>query len=493
MMNANSMLNGVGNGIYENTLNSLNMVNLKINNMVLIPTKRYNDVFRRSYELNATPSSMRGLEQIISNSLNRGTNIDPINIARNANDIFKMSDIPTEQIQIANGWSTIRMRFILEVESEMNNSLHISYIQGYTDYYDPSLSGRIDPNMPMHINTITNTIRTFDHASGLFHTRVNNSLNVIYDNSIKGYAIEDTTNSHKMIRPSDIVEGVRLNKMYESGVNVTNTKTQFGIMPQESKRDNNIASKHLTEVINSHLENVRGEYGSVGSSPADILNITVSSLAENNLYSIPFMDALSNLKGNIETVEFNLSLLEKLDPNIANVTTLVDNSTPTFNANPNMNILDTDMVEDNSIISPEATIANTVGENVTSLLVDDLLSVIDFNITNMSPNSEIVHSVSTVNSFIHDIDLRLYVERFINKFKTLVFPSISNNNMIGIDLFIHADIMAETTIAISINQAPMVVFRMPTFCNSLFSSMVTDNNKFDVMVDDFANILESVS
>jgi len=476
----------VYNDMYANQ-NFVAPSDIKIISMLFAPTKQYTDIYRRPYEMNVSAQALSTLETVVGDQIMRGGRVNPLSLANSVPDIMKMSDVPTEKINIANGWDTIRLRFLMEVESVQDGITKISYIQGYSDFHDPSISGRIDPNMPLHINSITNTIRTFNPGSNSYYTRVQSSFNVIYDPYSSSYSIENTTNNHRLLRPKDIVDGMDMNKLTDGHGRNLDTRSLYGALPQESKRGNSVGVQHMSTVINGVL--LGNEIADVSHDAGDIFNTASSGLDENNLGSVPFIEALSSITNNIVSVEFTLQQLLTLDPNIENVLTIADNSTPMFNANIANNILDCDVTATMDKVSVEATVATTISESISGLLMDDMLSSIDFSITNMTPNSENVVAISAVKSFIHGIDVTLYADRFISKFEALVMPAITKGNLIGVDLFIHADILGETTIAISLNGNPPEVYRLPTFCNSLFTSMVSMENEYNVLVEDFSQVL----
>jgi len=474
------------NGMYGDQ-QFVNAVDVRIAKMIFIPTKEYTDVYRRPFEMNTSANSLNALENVIGDQLMRGGNVNPLAIANVVPDIMKLSDVPKEKIQIANGWGTVRLRFIMEVEHMVGTATHVSYIQGYTDYHDPSISGKIDPNMLMHINSITNVIRTTSADTGQMHTRVHSSFNILYDSQSNGYNVENTTESHRLLRPKDIVDGMDMNKIQNAHDNNMDSRSLFGVLPQESKRTNSVGVQHITNVINGVV--LGNDMASIGYGESDIMNVATSGLDENNLGGVTFIEALSAITGEVASVEFTLNDLAKLDPGVEQALVIVDTSTPMLNDNMINNILDTTNTAEMGTVSMEATIAATISESVTGLLVDDMLSSIDFSITNMTPNSEQVVAISSSKSFIHGIDVIGYTERFMNKFQALVMPAITKNNLMGVDIFIHADVLGETTIAVALNGDHPVVYRLPTFCNSLYTSMISQEGDYNVLVEDFSQVL----
>ncbi len=477
-------MNGQQNNLYSAQIFDSPAVN--ITRLILIPTKEYNDVYRRPYEMNINAGVLSTLENVIGKQLERNNSVTAMALAATTPDIMKMSDVPTSMVNIANGWNTSRLRFLMEVESDNDGATMISYIQGYTDYHDPSMFGRIDPRMPMHINSITNVIRTVNNI-GNVNTRVNSSFNVLHDPYSSSYTIENTTMKHRLLRPKDVADGIDSIALSDSGVPITDNRSIYGASAQESKRNNNIGVQHVADVINSFA--LGKEMTDIGYDVTDMYNVASSGLTENNISTVPFIEALAATTGIIGTVDFDLELLSKINPNLESVLTLVDNNTQMISNSPT-GILDTMNTERLDTVSMETTIANTISESVTSLLVDEMLSTISFSITNMTPNSEYAIAVSDVKSFIHGIDVASFADRFLNKFKALIMPGVTKNGLLGVDIFISSDVLGETTVAVGLNGNPPIVYRLPTFCNSLYTSMVGDENSYNVLVEDFSHILQ---
>lgn len=456
-----------------------------INKILFIPTKEYNDVFRRPFEVNVTAENMMSLENTIGQQLERSARLNPISMANAVPNLLRMSDIAGPMVGIANGWGTVRLRFLIEVEKQTGpGTFELCYVQGFTDYHDPSLYGRVDPKMPMHINSITNVIRNITPDNRIL-TRVLNSFNILSDPYGRGYTIEDTSVKHRMLRPKDVSDGIHANSIVGSQyITTTDIRSAYGAMPFESKRSNVIAPVHVAEIFNSFLYSK--ESTNIGYDTDDLFDPASAKLEERNMMRTSFIEALSNLTGIPGTVTFDLSMLQLLRPDLENVLHITDNSMQPINQN---SLLDTAHTERLDVVSMENSIANLLSENISSLLLEEMLSVIDFSITNMTSNSQLVHAISNAKSFIHGIDIVIYAERFMEKLKTLVMPTVTKGNLIGVEIYAHADIVGDTTIGVSLNGAAPIVFRLPTFCNSLYTPIISDDNNYNTVVNDMSNIL----
>lgn len=484
----------IDNNVYNDMNNSvLDVPQLRVNRILGIPSKRYNDVYRRPYEMQADSSTLRNLENLVGYQREKNISMNAVALASAVPEIMRLSNTAGKRVDIAEGWNTTKLRFILEVESDFNGGVMVSYIQGYTDYYDPSAMGRVDPNMPMHINSITNVIRTVTDT-GQVLTRVHSTFNVLYDPYSQSYSI-DSNISDRTLRPKDIVNGMDNLHRYDHSLNpndpvggLIDYRTAYGYAPIESKRLNGIGVQHVSDVINSL--SLGKNMGDIGYNASDIYNISASDLEENSISKVPFIEAIRSITGDPSRIDFSLNLLTNFRPDIENILTISDNTGPMIRE---VNILDSEHTERLDGSNMETNIAATISESVNALIVEEMLSKVSFQVTNMTPNSETVIIPTDVKSFIHGIDITVYAERFFSKFKAMVMPIITQHNLIGVDIVISADIIGDTTIAVGLNGNSPVIFRLPTFCNSLYTSVIGDDNQFNVLVEDFSSIANAAN
>ena len=457
---------------------------ITIRKLIVVPTKTYNGVYRRSYETNTTQQTLMNIENVVGETLDRGIEVDPGTIANVAPDLLRIADVPDKRVDITNGWGTVRLRFLMEVESAVvGGSTEISYIQGYTDKYDPSLSGHLDPNMKFFINSITNTVSTFIPQTGMISTRINKSFNVIY-NPEGTFNIENTHNMDRLIRPKDIVNNLTNAYRYDTidSANFTDTRSIYGPGVETSKRVNNIGVNYISNMLNAVSANK--EYSGISHLKADHLSASTSELAEHDITSIPFIRALAAKTGMVGNVTFTLSDLEILSPNLDIIVT-GDNQNM-FLTNP---IMDTEITEDIGKVTMEATIAATITDSVTNLLLDNSLSSISMQITNMTADSSYVEVVSDCKTYITGVEPTMFINKFLHSFKQLVMPVITKHNLIGVDIYIHSDILNDTTVAVSLNGGHRYVYRLPSFCNNLYNSLITKDDRSIAMTEELNQVL----
>ena len=128
-----------------------------------------------------------------------------------------------------------------------------------------------------------------------------------------------------------------------------------------------------------------------------------------------------------------------------------------------------------------------IHEAVVNVLNESLLSHIVFEMDNY--NGAVNHHVLSADSEIEGLDIVFFSNKFANMFVQKVWNSISENNMLPIKVLISSYLVSDTTISISVDNRPMVIFRYPTFANSKFIPIIMDNARFDDISTSYASIV----
>lgn len=467
-----------------------NQHGVSVKRLLLVATrKNYQDVYQRSYNLNANIGTLNKLEAVFSNAgVNNNAAITDNMLAQYVPEIIGLSHNPIGIAQIPNGWGTQRVRFMLEVESLVNGMTLVSYIQGFSEYYDPSLSGHIDPNMKFYINSVTNVVRMIDPANGVYKTVPKNTLNVVTDLA-GGSKYEEIDSPHedlKLLRPRDIVEDISALDMYSADTDsILNTTGVVGATNETSNRENNDPIKYLSKTINSYIDSKN--VSSMTSDPSDILKNAAGLLTETNLMSIPFIYALHSVTGEFTPTTFTMNIMQLIDPGIQTKTNLIDNVNdiiaPSYNT-----MLDSDFTADMLNPTVETIKASNISQTINSIMLDCMLSSLDISFTNSGGQPVVV--VSDAKSFIEGIDITSYVNRAVSRVKTILMPQITDSNQTIIEVFLHSDILGDTNISVSVNLQSAEVYRFPTFADSLYVPVIGNNQSKAGTVQDFANMFE---
>jgi len=471
---------------YQFDINSSNVI---IKRLLLIVTRpSYNDIYQRSYALHATRDTLNKLEAVFAqNGVAQNTPIKENILAQTIPEIVNLQANPLGIVKIPNGWSTQRIRFLLEVESNIGGITMVSYLQGFSEYYDPSITGLIDPNMLFYINSITNVVRQVDPVRGTYSVIPRSTYNVVTDLA-GGSKYEEIDNGPdlKLIRPKDIVENISIMDMYSDNMtSVINTTGSIGGKANTSDRINNDPMKYFAKTINSFIE--AKNLSDMSSDMTDVLRNASGMVTESSMMSLPFIYALHTITGQFTPTTFTLNVLKIIDPYLENKSHLVDNVNDIL-GNSYDTILDTNVTAEMLQPTPETLKASTIAQSLNSIMIECLLTSLDISFTNTLGQPVVV--VSDAKSFIEGIDITAYVNRAVSRIKNILIPKITDGNMTLVEVYVHSDILGDTNVGIGLNMNPPITYRFPTFADSLYVPVLSDATNKASTIEDFSNILD---
>lgn len=461
---------------------------VRVKQLLMMPTKHtYRDTYQRGYNIEATPTSLAKLEAVFNQTgVSANHTISNMTIANTMPEIMKLSPTVNNAIHIPNGWGTQRILFLMEVESQVSGSLLSTYIQGYTEYYDPTLTGNIDPNMTFFINSMTNVMRMHDPISNQIISRPMGTYNVITDlaGGRKFDEIEGPGSDMKLARPNDVLQDIMFGDMYGENNSINSTSDVSG-NSNVSDRANNDPLKYFTRTLNSYID-AKNDAG-VGNDVTDVLRTAVNSTGEGNVLESAFIYELHSRYNNSSTPPstFTLNMLNGIDPNTAEVSTIV-----THDLSPGtITVLDTADTEEMYQPTQETLIATNIANTISGMLVENLLTKVTLSITNQTGTN--VTIPTNADSFIEGVDLTSYLGRLVSNVNNVLMPEITHSGLLIVSAHVDSDLMTDTTISISINYGPEVVFRLPTFADSMFTPVVTNAANKLALVDGFNNVLDA--
>lgn len=472
---------------------SNNRVNIK--RLLLIPTReRYNDVAQRSYNLNCNNRNIDGLGRLLeNNNAMRSNGVSDIEVVSFSPELLNLNPMISGIAKIPHGWQTQRLRFLLETENQVGTMIVSSFIQGFSEYHDPSLTGLIDPNMVFYINSITNVKKYLDPNTNILTYTPYNTYNVISDINGDDSIESIERNPTVVTRPSDVMTDIVINDRYgASKGGMINTvvsdvnRVRSGSF-LASRRTNNNPLTYLSKSLSAILASSRDVTGDIGYDQTDTVERAALIAGEPNMDTCALLSAISNITGEITVSSFTLSILSAIDPSLENSgkVKLIDNSftIPTYQT-----FLDTNDTE--SAIQPtDINIKSSlVCSTVPSLMLDNLLTDIGFSVSNST--GEPIVLVTTANSFVEGIDITRYVESFKYRFASTVLPILTNQNLSLLELHVTCDILGDINIGINIDNSGLRVYRFPTFADSLYAPVINNNNGATMFREDFRTMFD---
>lgn len=467
-----------------------------VKKLYLIQTRdMYRPVYNRTYDLNATIGTVDKFKNIVHSTpgFSGNTELTPSLVANNIPEVIRLQNLPTGEAYIPNGWSTGRYRFIMEVESSMNNNILVSYIQGFTEHNDMvSLSGYVDENSIFYINSITNVVKSFDLVNGTYTVIPRNTFNVISD-VINGNRYQELEQTHlpKLVRPKEIMENMLTMGMYDhhSG-RVINTTGTVGRMGYLSKKQNNDPIKYFTTTINGYIDGKNMSTGTTDST--DVLRNASASgtIAESDLMAQPLMMELHRVTGEVSPTSFTLNALCNIDPNVVNIINVM--TKPELDLNQaNLSIINTNDTADTLQPIAENMKAVMINNTINSIMMDNLIFRLGLSCTNKT--GEYLVAVTDVSSIIEGIDYNFYCNKIIAATKNILLPMISDSGQTVFEVLLHSDILGDTNIQLSLNNGTYYNYRFPTFSDSLYTPVVTTDTIRSSLLDSFGSFMDATN
>ena len=388
------------------------------------------------------------------------------------------------KLLIPNGWNERRLRYKLELEVHTGLATELYEFQGYSEFFDVSMSGHINPDMVFYINSFMRINRARDYSglsSAGYRDVVSEAAQIV-----DGQLHSRETGTAYGIRPEDVFVGVQSAHASQAlqGINegsVVDTRINRANDVFRTSRVNSIPSNYLGKVI----ENYRTATNLVdfGVGTDDIYSRAIQSSHEANPFENPFIRALSDQRGMGSATYFTMNDLVNLDPTAAERTEYF-------------------VVEDAGVLASvgqtdgwhrgdlETQLATILTNSVSGLMIANTFVNISFESTNMTlnamPFTRILGGVGATMP-----DMRPFYNNFITRFETEILPDITHNNTIPVNMIVEADLYGDTKIQLSIDGGPFIPYISPTFADSIMAPVVTNNaNNYMGLIEGVEHIME---
>lgn len=462
---------------------------MTIRKLLLMETGTYNPFYQRPWESHFDQKTVENITERLSEVGSRTTKkISPEIFTGLSSNFIHPSTVPQKMINMPSGWDEKRLRFLLEVEVvDSITAGTIYYFQGYSDYHGVGIKqGSIDPEMIFIINSF---IRVNRYNISTLHGMEVKDVITESAQIINGAIYQDNTNdiSYKM-RPFDIFTGMHsahLQNNYEDKETIYDSR--LALQPSDSirsNRSNNIASRYLSTIIDSHRY-ATDEYEGFGQEYTTIYEQSSSRAFEDGPSHNVFLRALSGLVGRVNVTTFKLKDLISIDSNTVNVTHHMALSANAKSRLPRIGESANWDSRDN-----ETVMASILINSVPAFMADNFLVGIHLRSTNYDGN--MVTHVLAYESFVNS-DMSAYIEKFVDSVERQVINDITYGNQISYMLEMKIDLLGTTTVNISQNGNPEVIYTVPSFCDSLLSPIITSNqDTFYNLTNDVEHLLNTI-
>ena len=468
------------------------VISLNVVSLFIQQTGTYNDQFKRPYVSHLDNGSL-------SNILNRVAEVGGYGKINSSvfsgytSGLISPSPITQGGIFIPQGWGETRARFILTVQAtfSVGNPIYY-YIQGFTDYFGLTKTN-IDPNMIFYINSVTAVANTtvMTPMGMQEQKRIIGSDLIIVDNSYGNNNYVEMSNSQYMLRPSDIFAGLHSTDVYNAATHnptdlYIDRRTQLSNVPTASKRQNDIPTDYLASVANSYLDSKETADFNIGQN--EILSTARQNVMENPISQNPFISALSSIYGVIGVNSFRMQDLISIDPNTDNVTTV------NWIADKHLGELHyAGQTEHLAGADRTTTVAVGLGNSIPALMIEYLITNISFQATNNTVSGQPTVVIMNAQS-ITNADMTQYYRAFETRLINEIINDFTFNNSTSFTLMVDSNLFGDTSIQLSIDGGPLTPFVIPSFSESLFTSIITPNQEsYYNIVNDMGTLLNGIS
>jgi hypothetical protein len=443
--------------------------------LILKPTGGYHDMFRRDYNLNLDNNNLNGLTNVLEETA-MDSRINPNILSRVSPDMIGINPHVTsgDYINLPNGWQTTRLTWLLEVTTHVTGNELVSVLQGMTDVYDPSYTGRIDPNSIFYINSI-NTFVRHRNMSGTY-SRPHSNMNVLSNSSL----LPNENIDNCLIRPKDVVSSLKVMDLRAgAGGYIPGDDRNYDNNGKYSDKRNNASLNFMGTLINSlkqgavsstHSNNYTGDY---------FVNV-MSTLSEVNVNMVPFISVLKQQTMCPSPDQVTFGELMNILPDLVTKTTMIDTG---FTSSHNTDGYTNPTSETMAALM----LANEVPSSCNSLL----LSKISFTYSNDTIDDNI--AIIDAGSVVDGLDVIKAANDFKVFFQSVTVPLITQNGAILVRASVTYDMFEQIVIDISINGGPIERKIMPAFADSLYSPLITNFDKSQMFTDSIREIADTVT
>lgn len=449
-------------------------------------TGTYETQYRRGFDFNLNGELVNRLETAIER--NNGKLL-PENFVSPTSQFLSPSNTTENPVDIVNGWDTPRLRFWLKicVTDQFGGKKFYNY-QGYSEFADLSFGGNIDPNLRFFINNtgqanVSQQERVGNNGFAILDERVTvaGSRQILHDNGYqkrggiagegKNYGLtpENVFSNMNNLEMVEVMEDNMNTMLYDTSTYVTQAPTRVD-------RAHLLMPIYSADILNTYVGTRQSvdqyrnddDDGSFYSACAERCRNLLDD-SQNDVF-MEFLQRRNNQHMGFSAGglgnSFTFNDLRAFDPGADQVTRPIDGQLDGQRGT-SANWNGTDHV---------AVCASTLAYSVPSLMSRFGLSVVSFSATNMATHQRdhVVKFEGLFGLVSNNVGL---AERmgFESMLINTVLTQLSFGHGMGYSFSVTCDMSGETILTILIEGDREHVFVAPTFCDALYSPLVTSH------------------
>lgn len=471
---------------------------LRVESLILRMTGTFNDQFIRPYVTNPSLNN-RDLERIASNIAQAAPNgnITPVAVSGVSGSFLTRSASAEAVAGIVNGWSMQRLRFIMKVS--LVNAIGGSntlFVTGYTDHAGVA-NGHLDPNMEFFVNNLYKVRSTFTQTPvGTNHIlETVGSQQIITDHNRqqnRNAGFNNGNSDLKIMSPGDVFKALESSVLYNSAANneygsLVDTRFLVDYTGKTAAKGINNPNTYIAHTLNSYINGSSEDFQEPEHSAALKHYMRSNEFENQDFWRSEFFAAIDQFRNDyaMKSSSFSLKDIEKVDTNVRNVITFINdrpNELHSAGLTSYWNGQDLNTVT-----------ASIIASSLPTLMSEQLVSSVTITSTNSTLDGRPLTTIIHGTGFSNHMDMRQNFDRLRSAFEMLVVKDISFNNEIGYSVQISCDLIGQTKIKIRMDGCPEQDFVFPTFCDALFSPILTTNMDSILRVsEDFSHLMNFV-
>lgn len=445
------------------------------------PTGTYQPLYSRPYVAEIHGHALDDLANRIERvtRTNPTTRIDGSLISSLSQSIIQPSASWESQLEIPYGWNQTRYRFTLTVMVSTHLGSEVYYFNGYTEYFDPSYGGNIDPHMRFFINSYIRVSRINDpYSPEGYRDQITDSAQVI-----NGRLQSGTSPVLFGMRPEDVLTGIQSSYLSQTYSHLRDNEfSDFRINKAHenirSRRSNGTPAAYLAHVIDGYRS--ASMLADFGQGTEDIYSRAIQHSHEPAPSENPFIRALGNVTGQPGITNFTTSQLELIDPDcVLNV----------HEVGEAIRLTHQDDFAPWSGTDNITHMANRIRSSVAGLLTDCMLksAVLSCDSHTVSGQPDIkVHYGEGVSAAVD----KNYFMNLQHRFATEVLPDLTANGRTQVSFFAEIDLWGDSVVNVSVDGSPQEPFCIPSWCDSMIApiSTVREDN-FNGMINGIETVI----
>lgn len=460
---------------------------------LMVESGTYNQEFTRPYTSTLDNNAVNNYVELTRG----GQQIDRNTLAGIAGSIIAPSAVPDAQVNVANGWDTRRIIFMIEI-MEMNSRL-TTVIMGYGDKTDLSHLGTVDPELRMTINSsVTLNVIEYDTPNGpVIRKRVVENSHLLGVQTTTSLQALDQSYNHEgnrvyMQRPTDVANNLSLGHM-NAGI-IGDGRTQ--IVPNKqtlSRRSNNNAPVYLSEVINGIVSTAAApEMNEPHITEHDIYSQAGAVLGESMVHADPVLRYITN-NSNLRNEGFvNWGVMCAIFPDLDQRTQYYNHDDKAHQVGNHFEST-AGIYEYWNMPTWESVYATTLFHTLPSLISQCLLMGISGTMTNDTIDGMIDVGIEDARAFVDGFDRTAAVKQVEYRLITEVMPGLTLGNQRTVFIAFNINLVRDGWVSISIDGQTPVEFSSPCFADGLLlPTLATNQNSLSMLAANI-NTLVSVS